>query len=546
MFAVFLGGVAFTATRAFAQEIQSQLPNSATLQVTVRDVAGKPVAQALVRLERLEKKDPSHTTATTSENGMFVFSGLPAGKYKLSAEKLGARADVAGGIDLSAGEKRQIEIVLEDKDSRAKASHPGSGTATMELADEPNFTVAGITDWTAAGGHGSDTSLRTSEDLAREAAALKADSGKSSAAATGAKKENRETENKLRATLANAPGNFTANHELGEFYLRTEKYREAVPLLQAAYQMNPRDFDNEFDLALACKGVGDLPQAREHIKKMLTQQNKADLHRVLGDIEEQAGDPLAAVREHEQAARLDPSEQNYFAWGSELLLHRAVQAALEVFGRGAKIYPKSERMLAALGATLFASGMNAEGAQRVCAASDLNPGDTGPYIFLAKMEMAAPMALPCVDQKLARFAREQSGNAAANYYYATALWKRLGPQGKPEGLRQVESLLNRAVSIDPKFSEAYLQLGIVYFAQGNFDKAIEFYKKAIALNSELSEAHYRLGVAYERAGRAEQAQQEFQRHDEIEKAQAAAVERQRKAVREFLVVLKSQPASSAP
>ena len=38
----------------------------------------------------------------------------------------------------------------------------------MEFADKPDFTIAGVTDWTAVGGHGSDSTLRTSEDLARE------------------------------------------------------------------------------------------------------------------------------------------------------------------------------------------------------------------------------------------------------------------------------------------------------------------------------------------------------------------------------------------
>ena len=43
----------------------------------------------------------------------------------------------------------------------------------MEFADKPNFTVAGVTDWTAVGGHGSDATLRTSEALARETVTLK-------------------------------------------------------------------------------------------------------------------------------------------------------------------------------------------------------------------------------------------------------------------------------------------------------------------------------------------------------------------------------------
>jgi tetratricopeptide (TPR) repeat protein len=101
------------------------------------------------------------------------------------------------------------------------------------------------------------------------------------------------------------------------------------------------------------------------------------------------------------------------------------------------------------------------------------------------------------------------------------------------------------VTIDPNFDDAYLQLGILHAAESDFDKAIGFYTKAIAANPQLSAAHYRLGVAYERTGEPAKAKQEFQLHDEIEKQQAAAVERQRREIKQFLVVLKVPSASSS-
>jgi hypothetical protein len=42
-------------------------------------------------------------------------------------------------------------------------------------------------------------------------------------------------------------------------------------------------------------------------------------------------------------------------------------------------------------------------------------------------------------------------------------------------------------------------------------------------------------------GLPEKAAQEFKLHDEIEKLQAAAVEQQRREVKQFLVVLEGQP-----
>jgi tetratricopeptide (TPR) repeat protein len=403
----------------------------------------------------------------------------------------------------------------------------------MEFADKPDFTIAGVTDWTAVGGHGSDSILRTSEDLARETLALKP---------PGEAKQAYESETRLRAALAGAPGTFAANHELGAFYLHAGRYREAIPMLQAAYQADPSNGGNEYDLAAALVGAGDYSQAREHAQKLLAHQDKADLHRLLGELDEKVSDPLAAVHEDEQAVRLDPSEENYFAWGSELLLHRAVWQAAEVFRQGTRAYPKSARMLTALGTAQFAGALYEDAATSLCAASDLDPADSQPYLFLGRIDMAAPKPLGCVAPRLARLVKEQPQNSLANYLYAMAILKSLDQTpDRNAALQRAETLLNRAVAIDPKCADAYLQLGILASSQHETEKAIGYYTRAIEAQPQLGEAHYRLGVAYDRTGSPEKARQEFQLHDEIEKQQAATVERQRREVKQFLVVLEGQP-----
>ena len=77
----------------------------------------------------------------------------------------------------------------------------------MEFADRPNFSVAGVTDWTAVGGHGSDASLRTSEDLARETQTLNAGDSISDRKTTRTGEEH-ETETRLHAELIKQPGQF--------------------------------------------------------------------------------------------------------------------------------------------------------------------------------------------------------------------------------------------------------------------------------------------------------------------------------------------------
>jgi tetratricopeptide (TPR) repeat protein len=273
---------------------------------------------------------------------------------------------------------------------------------------------------------------------------------------------------------------------------------------------------------------------------------KADAHRVLGDAAERKGDPLEAVREYEQAARLDPSEQNYFQWGAELLLHRAVNPAIEVFTNGSRKFPASARILAGLGAALYAARSYEEAALRLCEASDLKPEDPAPYLFLGKMQKTAPDPLPCAEEKLARFASGQPANAQANYYYGVSLWKRERAAANSADSHQSENLLEKAVALDPKFAEANLQLGILRAERGDFAAALRDYQKAMDADPQLGEAHYRMALAYKRTGDAAKAQHEFQAYEQIEKTEAAAAERQRRELRQFVIVLRDQTAASPP
>jgi Tfp pilus assembly protein PilF len=102
------------------------------------------------------------------------------------------------------------------------------------------------------------------------------------------------------------------------------------------------------------------------------------------------------------------------------------------------------------------------------------------------------------------------------------------------------------VAIDPKLEEAYLQMGIVRFARGDFEQAIRNYKKAIEINPQLGEAHRQLGLAYQRTGEKVKAQEEFQAYEQVEKEEAAEIERQRRELRQFLIILKDQPAATPP
>ena len=518
---------------AFAQSAISQQRELIRLEGVVRDVAGVPVADVSVHLRTAGTAQVT-AESKTGADGKFAVVAIEPGTYSVSAEKAGWRTATIPALMLIKGEKKRLDLILESSAVKSPAMSTKGSSNSMALRDEPNFVVAGVTDGTNMGGHGSDSVRRTSDSLANDTVALKTPA--SPVRIAGAS----ESEDKLRGRLTENPSSYEANQQLGDLYFRSQRYREAIPLLEAAYRIRPDEVANAYSLALAYQASGEPARAREHVKKLLATNEKPELHRLLGDLDEQLDDPLGAVHEYEEAARLDPSEQNYFNWGTELLLHRAPQAAAEVFTKGATAHPRSARLLVGLSTALYANGSYDEAADRLCTASDLNPSDAAPYIFLGKMTKTASAPIACAEEKLARFAHEQPGKAAANYYYAMALWKKARGSQNVAELQRIRGFLHEAVRIDPNFAEAYLQLGIIAAEQGESREAIALLKQAIGADQQLAEAHYRLGLAYKQSGQAAKAQQEFQIYNQLSKEESASVERQRRELRQYVITLKQQ------
>lgn len=299
----------------------------------------------------------------------------------------------------------------------------------------------------------------------------------------------------------------------------------------------------------AAADTADYERLRTKLQSQLAEENKsrqekAEIHRQLADLYEKLGDPLEAVKNYRNAVELDASESNLFDWGSELLLHNAAQPAIEVFTKGNRLFPNSVRMLTALGAAWYATGSYAQAAEHLCAASDLDPNDPNPYLFMGKMQSVEPAEPQAVGDRLARFARLQPRNAEANYYYAVSLWQQRSSSAN-EDFSQVKSLLETAIRLDPTLAPPHLQLGIVYAEQKDWPRAISAYSKAIEAAPQLEQAHYRLAQAYRLTGEAEKSREELQTYEKISQDKADEAERKRREVKQFVYRLQ-EPSHATP
>jgi tetratricopeptide (TPR) repeat protein len=272
-----------------------------------------------------------------------------------------------------------------------------------------------------------------------------------------------------------------------------------------------------------------------------TGEDAAEMHRRKGDVAEKEGQSLEAVREYQLAAQLRPSEANLFAWGAELLLHRAFEPAIEVFAKGRRMFPNSVRMAVGLSIATYDQGATEQGEQLLLQTCDINPADPTPYLFMGRLQEAEEIELPGWIEKLHRFSLLEPDNPVAHYYYAVALSQQ---NQKPEQTSTIEAELKRAIGLDPKMGQAYLQLGRLYAARKDDPSAIAALQKAIENLPLPDEAHYRLAEIYRQMGNADKAREETALYKQTSQQRTRQEQGQRYAIQRFVYTLGAHTSST--
>ncbi len=508
----------------------------------VQDPTGKALAGVKVTLS--DDSDRVVATTTTSSAGEYRFDAVKAGRYRLKADRRDFNPSSPANIDLTLQQNAWVNLVLQPHRRPAAEHHretppPQQKGDTVGYYQSSSLRADEVLGGVDAAGYSAPANADTTARLLNGTTALRLDAAaRLEARLDKASEESGHSEGlheaELRDKLERSPESFEANHDLGELYLREGKADSAVPYLAKAYRLSPADSSNAYDLALGYLRIGNLSAAREQLQAMIERSDAADVHSLLAEVEDQSGNFTEATQEYQRAAQLAPSEQNIFDWGSELVSHHAVEPGVEVFKHGVGRYPKSPEMWIGLGVALYLQGDDDQAVQSLLRATDLDPADDRPYAFLADTYNVSPKEAGEVTKRLKCFADLHPQNARVVYYYALSLWKGTRGGGPPADLRQVEALLRKSCALDPGFSEAHLQLGILYASQEKYREAVEQYRQAIELDAGLAEAHYRLGQALARCGRREEADQEFKVSERLHQQRPPATEKGRGKIQQLI------------
>jgi len=328
---------------------------------------------------------------------------------------------------------------------------------------------------------------------------------------------------RLKEALRLQPEQFDSHFALGGFYVQQGRLEDALPHLEKAHGIDPSHYACGYDLALLYLKTQRLAEARNHIQQMLARKEVAELHNLLGAVEEQSGNIETAAKELQRAAEMDPSEKHVFDYGNILLRYRAYEGALKILRYGSETYPHSAPLKVGLGIALYSRGQYDAAVEVLCQAVDLDPSDPRPLDFLGRMyDVSAAMAAE-VTRRLEHFARLYPNNATANYFYALSLWKG-DRQESAADLAQVETLLKKAIALQPRFHEAYFQLGALYERQERYREAIQQYRRTVELQPDFERAYYRLGQVYRRVGETDPAREALATYERLHRDSQEEVE----------------------
>ncbi len=312
-----------------------------------------------------------------------------------------------------------------------------------------------------------------------------------------------------------------------------QDYAMAIPLMQQVRAAFPRSYDVNYNLALAYFQNKNYVRATETLTILLSHEPRPEAYNLLATVEEQRQHYLEAVRAFQKAAELDPGNEDYrYDYAFELLKHQTDRAAIAIFASGVRDFPKSFKLHLGLGSAYYMAGKQEEAAQTLLEAIKIEPNNKLAYMFLGKTYEQAGSFQAAVGEAFKAYMARDPQDPWAHSHYGRILY--LSAQSAPEpDFHEAKSHLHRALSLNPRFAEAYIELAVVLQTENQNKESLPFLHHAIQSNPKLASAHYRLGLAYQRLGEKDKAAAEFTFSKKLNTEDEARQEKRR--VIQFLV-----------
>ena len=324
---------------------------------------------------------------------------------------------------------------------------------------------------------------------------------------------------------------------LGQMLSGADLHAEAAEEFRAATLLAPDRGDLYFNLALEEYRARNYKQARTDAAQAQSLADSADVESLLGDIEEDSGDYLAAVKNYQAAAAMAPQTQKYqLALGLELLRHQNFEPALAVFQRSVQLWPDSVESWLGLGMAQFIRGSYSDAAATLQKAADIQPHSDIAIRYLGITQFEQPDAPdPAAINRVCRFSEAEPKNSSALTYCGALMLRRSAAAGDNSTLDKIIQLLGEAERLNPSDSLAVCQRGKAFVSKDNWQAAQHEFEACVRLEPDSTEGHYWLMRVDQRLGRTTEASREETLYQTAHQKMADDIARRDASMKTFLI-----------
>jgi predicted Zn-dependent protease len=351
---------------------------------------------------------------------------------------------------------------------------------------------------------------------------------------------------RLRDTALPQAEEVAFRQRLAELLIANGHVLESIDELNRAAELAPARADVFFNLALAQFKAGQFDAALNSAETSKALTDTAELEDLVGDIQEERGDNLAAVGSYQTAVKLAPEEEKYrISLAVELMQHQGFDAAKVVLQQAEESQPKSWRIQLALGMVEHFAGSDGKASSILIHAADLAPDPEVALTFLGDIQVSQT-SVPdsaAVD-RICRYSDDHPQNGKMQLDCGALLFEQDYVAGKHTHVDEIVKRLRVAAGILPSAPAPHCELAKVYRSLDRWHEALPEAESCARMDVNSAEAQYHLAQIYRRLGSPEKSQQEMKLYEAASRRQADENKRRDETMKAFAYTIRKETPGS--
>ena len=304
----------------------------------------------------------------------------------------------------------------------------------------------------------------------------------------------------IQKGLQLAPNDLNFLTAVGEINYARKSYPEALAAFQKAAQVAPDNADLQYNLARVNFAIGDAKAQASAAESALAKGTRfpGESFYLLGDANQKLKNTAGAIEAYQKALNVKPNIYQAYHNLAELFRgENRFTDAINISKQGLIQFPSDGTFYSELGLYYSLAGRPEDAVQASKAGIQLSPNQPIGYTNLCRAYNETgkyDLAVSACNSSL----RLRPDDGETNFYLGNAL------VGQGKGVEATRAYINAVrglvdyTSKNPNQSDGWYLLGNAYFADKQFDKAVEAYLKCLNISPKFLKARVNLGITYTR------------------------------------------------